>query len=67
METVILCGVIVLLLIIHAIERRDLYNRIMSSDINDYKNYRSRDKPKKIYSRHEEVMRAWRKRKRSDD
>ena len=56
----ILCAVIIIQAILHHIERRDLYNRIMCRDINDYNHAKARDKPAKTVSRHEEKMKAWR-------
>ena len=56
MITYILCGVIVLQYIIHYVERRDLYNRLMSRDLNDYKG-----KPiQRAMSAHEAVLKRWR-------
>lgn len=34
----ILCGVLVLQAVMHRVERRDLYNRIMSKNLTEYKN-----------------------------
>lgn len=42
----------------HRLERKDLYNRIMCKDINDYKDI---DSPmRKSMSGHERVLKKWR-------
>lgn len=57
----VLCGIIVAQQIVHYAERRDLYDRLMSRDVNEYKHARARDKPKNgITSRHEQIMKRWR-------
>ena len=60
MITYILCGVIVLLLITHHFERKDLYNRIMSRDLIEYKGEKSFYTP----SAHKKRLERWR---RKDD
>ncbi len=56
MAVYILCGVIVIQCLIHVIERRDLYNRIMSRDLNEYKG-----KPcARVNTAHDRVIRRWR-------
>lgn len=56
----ILIGVIVFQSILHRIERKDLYNRIMSSDLRDYKAAIGKSEKPPI-SRHKEVLNKWRK------
>lgn len=51
-----LIGVIVLQSIIHRIERKDLYNRIMSKDYAEYKGREYRYTP----SAHDRVLKRWR-------
>ena len=51
-------AVIVLLIIVHYFERKDLYNRIMSRDFTEYKN---KSEPiKRIQSAHERTLQRWR-------
>jgi hypothetical protein len=55
---IILASVIVLQAALHFIERRDLYNRIMSKSLNEYK-----DKGAKVMSAksaHDRVIARWR-------
>lgn len=54
-----LCVVIAAIEIVHAIERRDLYNRIQSKDYKEYK--ASGVPPKRPESRHDQVLKKWRK------
>lgn len=56
-----LCAVMIVQSVISARERRDLYNRIMSRDIHDYKNAQSPTvrNPK---SKASEVLERWRDR-----
>ena len=57
----VLCGIIVAQQIVHYAERRDLYDRLMSRDVNEYKHARARDKPPAgTVSRHEQIMKRWR-------
>lgn len=44
--------------LLHRIERKDLYDRIMCKDINDYKNIGS--PMRKSMSGHERVLKKWR-------
>ena len=55
-STYILIGIIVLQAILHHFERKDLYNRIMSKTLSEYKGENDRS-PK---SAHKAVMDAWR-------
>lgn len=52
----ILCGVIALQATIHHLERRDLYNRIMSRSLTEYKG----EKCHSAQSAHDRVLRRWR-------
>lgn len=55
---IILCAVIVVQAILHYIERQKLQDRIMSRNLNEYK---QRDEPPKTYkSAHDRVMKKWR-------
>lgn len=56
MITYILCGVIVLQSIIHHFERKDLYNRIMSKNLTEYKG----EKCISAKSAHDRVLKRWR-------
>lgn len=58
-----LCGVIVLQQIVHHAERKDLYNRIMSKNLTEYKG----DSPGYQLSAHRKVLERWRDRKGGDD
>lgn len=58
-----LCGVIVIQQIIHHFERKDLYNRIMSRNLMDYKG----DSPGYQVSAHKRVLNRWREHKGGDD
>ena len=51
-----LVGVIILQSIIHRIERKDLYNRIMSKDYAEYKGSKCSYTP----SAHDRVLKRWR-------
>lgn len=51
-----LITVIALQTIIHHIERKDLYNRIMSKTLSEYKG----EKPKGAESAHKRAIKAWR-------
>lgn len=55
----ILVIVIVIQSIIHFIERWDMYNRLMSKDLSDYKKG-DKKPPKHIPSAHELTLRKWR-------
>ena len=53
-----LCGVIVVQNIMHHMERKDLYNRIMSKNLTEYKG----DSPGYSISAHKRVLSRWRDR-----
>lgn len=55
---IILCVVIVIQAILHYVERQRLQDRIMSRNLNEYK---QRDEPPKTHkSAHDRVMQKWR-------
>lgn len=56
MISYILCGVIILQSIIHRFERKDLYNRIMSKNLTEYKG----EKGISVKSAHDRVIKRWR-------
>ena len=56
---IILVVVIIIQSIIHFIERWDMYNRLMSKDLSDYKQG-DKKPPKHIPSAHELTLRKWR-------
>ena len=58
----VLCGVIVIQQIIHHYERKDLYDRIMSKNLTEYKG----DSPGYQVSAHRRVLNRWRDRKGGD-
>ena len=58
-----LCGVIVIQQIIHHRERQDLYNRIMSKNLTEYKG----ESPGYQVSAHKRVLKRWRNSKGGDD
>lgn len=51
-----LCGVIVIQSVIHHIERKDLYNRIMCKNITEYKG----DYERSQKSAHQSAIERWR-------
>lgn len=51
----VLCGVLVLQAVMHRIERRDLYNRIMSKNFAEYK-----DEHRAVKSAHRRAVDKWR-------
>ena len=55
-----LVGIIVLQQIIHHFERKDLYNRIMSKNLTEYKG----DTLEYHDSAHKNVLKRWRERKK---
>lgn len=61
---IIACAFFVMVVkeIVHYKERKDLYDRIMSDNLTEYKREsgKSEKNEKNIVSRHQEVMRAWR-------
>lgn len=56
MTVYILCGVIVFQSVIHHFERKDLYNRIMSKNLTEYKG----KKCISAKSAHDRVLKRWR-------
>ena len=54
----ILCGVVVLQQVLHHAERKDLYNRIMSKNLTEYKG----ESPGYQVSAHKQVLNRWRQR-----
>ena len=56
---IILVVVIIIQSIIHFIERWDMYNRLMSKNLSDYKQG-DKKPPKHIPSAHELTLRKWR-------
>lgn len=58
-----LCGVVVFQQIIHHYERKDLYDRIMSKTLTEYKG----DSPGYQVSAHKKVLNRWRDRKGGAD
>ena len=59
MLEIILCVVIVIQTVIHFIERRDMYNRLMSKSYTEYKQS-DKKPPKHIPSAHERTLQKWR-------
>ena len=59
MLEIILCAVIVLLSVMHHVERRDMYNRLMSKSLTEYKQGGT-PPPKHIPSAHDRVLNRWR-------
>ena len=57
---VLLIAVIVIQAIIHFIERRDMYDRLMSKDLSDYHNSGKNPPKKHIPSAHEKTLQRWR-------
>jgi hypothetical protein len=58
-----LCGVIFVQQIIHHYERKDLYNRIMSKNLTEYKG----ESPGYQVSAHRKVLNRWREQRGGDD
>lgn len=59
MTQILLIAVIIIQAIIHFIERRDMYNRLMAKDLTDY-NKGKNPPPKHIPSAHEQTLKRWR-------
>jgi hypothetical protein len=59
MVDIILLAVILFQALLHYIERRDLYNRLMSKDLTEYKNS-GNPPPKSVPSAHDKVLKKWR-------
>lgn len=53
---ILLCAVILVLVAVHWLERRDLYNRIMSGSLDEYKG----EKHIRAPSAHERAIKRWR-------
>lgn len=60
MIEIILFAVIIIQSVIHFIERRDMYNRLMSKSLTEYKQSDHAPPPKHIPSAHEQTLRKWR-------
>ena len=58
---VVLFFIILLQTIIHYLERRDMYNRLMSKNLTEYKQGKNLP-PQHIPSAHDRVISKWRKR-----
>lgn len=58
---IILIAVIILQAFFHYLERRDMYNRLMSKNLTDYKQGGT-PAPKHIPSAHDTVLKNWRDR-----
>ena len=56
---IILIAVIAIQTLLHYIERRDMYNRLMSKNLAEYNNM-NMPPPKHIPSAHELTLRKWR-------
>lgn len=56
MITYILCLIVIIQSIIHHIERKDLYNRIMSKNLTEYKG----EKRMSLRSAHSRIVNKWR-------
>lgn len=56
MAIYILCVIIIVQEILHHLERKDLYDRIMSKTLTEYKG----EKSEKVFA-HERVLKRWRK------
>ena len=59
MAEIILIAVIVIQSLLHYVERRDMYNRLMSKNLTDYKQSGTLP-PKHIPSAHSRVLQNWR-------
>ena len=57
---ILLIAVIILQNILHSFERRDMYNRLMSKDLTEYKNSGNTTPKKHIPSAHDRVLARWR-------
>ena len=56
---IILTAVIIIQTVLHYIERRDMYNRLMSNSLTEYRQGK-KTPPKHIPSAHELTLRKWR-------
>lgn len=55
----VLCGIIIVQSVLHRFERKDLYNRIMSKNLNEYKG-KGMLSPRTAHTR---ILNRWRGRK----
>ena len=60
MTQILLIAVIIIQAILHFIERRDMYNRLMAKDLTDYNKGKNLPPPKHIPSAHEQTLKRWR-------
>ena len=60
MMEIILFTVVIIQSIIHFIERRDMYNRLMSKSLSEYKQGDKNPPKKHIPSAHELTLKKWR-------
>ncbi len=51
----------IVIVIVHHFERKDLYTRLMSRDLSDYKNAENTKPPKAPKSAHKTTLEKWRK------
>ena len=65
MLEIILIAVIILQNTLHYLERRDMYNRLMSKSLTEYKQSGA-SPPKHIPSAHDRVLKGWRNTKVGD-
>lgn len=56
----VLCGIIAVQSLLHRLERKDLYNRIMSKNLTEYKTNSDGKGKKTMMSAHEKAIRKWR-------
>ena len=59
----LLCVIIFLQSLVHHCERKDLYNRIMSKNLTEYKG----EKCRSVKSAHDRVIRRWRGKESEDE
>lgn len=59
MLNILLIAVIIIQAFLHFLERRDMYNRLMSKNLTEYK--QSGSPPKHIPSAHSRILNDWRK------
>jgi hypothetical protein len=58
----ILIAIIILQAILHFVERRDMYNRLMCRNLHEYKQGTTTPPKKNIPSAHDRVLKNWRDR-----
>lgn len=56
-----LSAVIITMIIVQHCERKDLYTRLMSRDLTDYKNSDKKEAPRAAKSAHKATLERWRK------